>query len=114
MSKEQKGNISEDAIVIFITTSNKEEAGKIANILIEERLAACVNIVERVRSIYRWKGEICDEAESLMVIKTKRGLFDKLSMRVKEVHSYTVPEIIALPIIEGSEEYMNWLITETA
>lgn len=98
-----------ESIVVYITTSGEEEAARIAKILVEERLAACVNILKDARSIYRWQGKIEDEKESLMIIKTRKELFDSLKKRVKEVHSYTVPEIIALPIIEGSEDYMNWL-----
>lgn len=98
-----------DSIVVYITASGEEEAAKIARILVEERLAACVNILKDARSIYRWQGKIEDEKESLMIIKTRKELFDPLVKRVKEVHSYTVPEIISLPIIEGSEDYMKWL-----
>lgn len=98
-----------DSIVVYITASGEEEAVKIARILVEERLAACVNILKDARSIYRWQGKIEDEKESLMIIKTRKELFDPLKKRVKEIHSYTIPEIISLPIIEGSEDYMKWL-----
>ena len=98
-----------DNIVVFITASNEEEAAKIARKLVEERLAGCVNIIKGIRSIYAWQGKIEDEAEVLMIAKTQRNLFDKLSQRVKELHSYTVPEIIAMPVVEGSEDYLKWL-----
>lgn len=96
-------------IVVFVTTSNEEEASKIARALVEKRLAGCVNIVKNIRSIYTWKDNIEDEAETLMIIKTKRELYKQLIYTVKELHSYTVPEVIALPIIEGSEDYLRWL-----
>ncbi len=96
-------------IVVFITASDEEMAAVIARALVEESLAACVNIVRGIRSIYSWQGNIEDETEVLMIAKTKKGLFDKLSQRVKELHSYQTPEIIALPVIAGSPEYIAWL-----
>lgn len=105
-------NISE-YIVVFITASSLEEAKRIGISLIEGKLAACVNIVMQVQSIFRWKGKICDEQEAFMIIKTRSDLFDTLQARVKELHSYEVPEIIALPIIKGSEEYLKWIGGET-
>ena len=100
-------------ITVFITAPNEEEAAKISRTIVEERLAACVNIIGSVRSIYRWQGRIEDESEVLMVVKTKRTLFDRLQGRVKELHSYEVPEIIGLPVIEGSKQYLDWLGQET-
>ena len=96
-------------IVVFITASTEDEAAAIAQTVVGEGLAGCVNIVRGVRSIYRWQGKVEDEQEVLMVVKTGRHRFDALSRRVKELHRYTVPEIIALPVVEGSEEYLNWL-----
>jgi periplasmic divalent cation tolerance protein len=96
-------------IVVFITASDEEEASKIARALVEERLAGCVNIIKDIRSIYSWQGKIEDEKEVFMVVKTQKTLFDSLMKRIKELHSYTVPEIIALPIIQGSEDYLKWL-----
>ncbi len=96
-------------IVVFITAANEDEASKIARALVESKAAGCVNIIRNIRSIYSWQGKIEDEPEVLMVAKTQRSLFDKLSKKVKELHSYTVPEIIAMPIIEGSEDYLKWL-----
>lgn len=98
-----------EAIVVYITTPNEDEAAKIARAIVEERLAGCVNIIKGIRSIYSWQGKIEDDSEALMVVKTQRHLFESLKNRIKELHSYTVPEIVALPIIEGSEDYMNWL-----
>lgn len=98
-----------EALVVYITAPNEEEAAKIAKALVEERLAACVNIVPEIRSIYSWQGKIEDEKEVLMIVKTRLRLFKALQTRVKELHSYTVPEIIAMPIVDGSEEYISWL-----
>lgn len=98
-----------DYIVVFITTPSFEEAKKIANYLVENKTAACVNIVEKVSSTFFWQGNIENYEESLMIIKTKRNLFGKLKEEVKKLHSYSVPEIIAMPIIEGSEDYLNWI-----
>lgn len=98
-----------EAIVVYITAPNEDEATKIARTIVEERLAGCVNIIGGIRSIYSWKGKIEDEPEVLMIVKTRRELFESLSKKVKELHSYTVPEIIALPIIEGSQDYLSWL-----
>ncbi len=96
-------------IVVFITASNEDEASKIARALVEGRLAGCVNIIRNIRSIYSWQGKIEDESEVLMVVKTQQSLFGSLSEKVKELHTYTVPEIIAMPIVEGSEDYLKWL-----
>ncbi|MGE5300565.1 MAG: divalent-cation tolerance protein CutA [Acidobacteriota bacterium] len=100
-------------IIVLITAQKEEEAVEIAKDIVGKKLAACVNIVGGVRSIYRWGGKMEDEEEVLMVVKSRRTLFPDLVKRVKELHRYTVPEIIALPIIEGSEEYLGWLKEET-
>ena len=100
-------------ITVFITAPNEEEASKISRTIVEERLAACVNIIRSVRSIYRWQGRVEDESEVLMIVKTKRTLFVRLQERVKELHSYEIPEIIGLPVIEGSKDYLDWLGQET-
>jgi len=96
-------------IVVLITASKEDEAAKIAQALVSARLAACVNMIRNIRSIYRWQNKIEDEAEVLMIAKTQRHLFKSLAEKVRELHSYKVPEIIAIPIIEGSEDYLNWL-----
>lgn len=98
-----------EPVVIYITAPKEEEAARIARSLVEERLAGCVNIIRGVRSIYSWEGKVEDEAEVLMIAKSRRSLFDQLAKRVKELHSYTVPEIIAVPVTEGSEDYLKWL-----
>jgi periplasmic divalent cation tolerance protein len=98
-----------ESIVVYVTTPSEDEAVKIAKAIVEDKLAGCVNIVKAVRSIYRWQGKIEDDTEALMIIKTKKGLFDQLQKRIKELHSYSVPEIISLPITDGSTDYLNWL-----
>jgi periplasmic divalent cation tolerance protein len=98
-----------DKIVVLITTSSEEEAHKIAESLVNRRKAACVNIVPRVDSLFWWKGKLDSARESLLVVKTKASLFPEIISLVKEIHSYEVPEIIALPIIAGSEDYLKWL-----
>ena len=98
-----------ESIVVLVTCGSEEEALKIARSLVEERLAACVNLFPPVRSIYRWDGKIWDEKEWLLIIKTQQNRFEELEKRVKVLHSYSVPEIIGLPIIEGASSYLEWL-----
>ncbi len=99
-----------DHIVVFVTCSTATEADRIAHALVEQRLAACVNVHEaRVRSTYRWQGKVETAGEHLLVIKTARRLFSRLEAAIKRLHSYQVPEIIALPIVLGSRSYLDWL-----
>ncbi len=98
-----------DAIVIYITVSDENEAVNISKTLVDERLAGCINIVKGIRSIYKWEGKIEDEPEVLLILKSRHHLFKRLKNRVKELHSYSVPEIIALPVIGGSDDYLRWL-----
>ena len=98
-----------NVIVILTTCASEEEAVKIAKALVENCLAACINIVSPVRSIYRWQGKICDEKEWLLIIKTGRERFEELESKIKSLHSYSVPEIICLPVLEGSLAYLEWL-----
>jgi periplasmic divalent cation tolerance protein len=102
-------------VVVLVTCGTEEEALKIARAVVEEGLAACANLISPVRSIYRWEGKICDEREWLLVIKTQQGRFKQLEEKVKTLHSYSVPEIISLPILEGSSSYLEWVrnMTET-
>lgn len=108
-----KENIQTEEIVVFITAPSEDLAVTIARALVETRLAACANLIKGVRSIYKWQDKIEDDAEVLMIIKTRRELFDPLRAKVKELHSYEVPEIIALPIIAGSDDYLKWLRDST-
>ena len=96
-------------IVVLVTASSKEEADKIAQGLLEEKLAACVNIVEGMESRFWWQGKIDSAKEFLLIIKTRKTLFNKLAKKVQSLHSYTVPEIIAIPIISGSKAYLDWI-----
>lgn len=106
--------MTNDFCVVFVTVGRPDEAERIASALVEEKVAACCNLLPAVQSVYRWKGKICRDAETMMIIKTRRANFEKLRARVKELHSYEVPEIIALPIVEGHMPYMDWLRDETA
>jgi len=101
-------------LVVLITASSYEEARKIAAALVSQRTAACVNIVPKVNSLFRWKGKIEDAEESLLVVKTRAKLFLEVVTAVKAIHSYKVPEIIALPIVEGNPDYLKWIEEETA
>lgn len=101
-------------IVVLVTAASQEEASQIAGQLVEEKLAACANIIPGVRSIFSWRGEICDESEVLLIIKTTRKNLSLLVEMVEEIHSYEVPEIIALPIVGGSEAYLSWLNEEVS
>src|SRR4030042_6816921 len=98
-----------ESIVVLVTCGSEEEALKIAHSLVEERLAACVNLISPVRSIYRWEGKIWDEKEWILFIKTQKERFEELERKVKSLTSYSVPEIIGLPIVEGSAPYLKWL-----
>lgn len=99
--------------VVLVTAPDESVAQTIAHALVEESLAACVNIVRGMRSIYRWQGKVEDEPEVLMIIKTRQELFEQIVSRVKALHPYSVPECIALPIVAGSEAYLGWLALGT-
>jgi len=98
-----------EPLVVLITAGSQEEAERIAQSLVAEMLAACVNVVPGVTSIYRWEGEVQRDQEWLLVAKSRRDVLDRLIERVQEIHSYDVPEIIALPLAGGSEPYLRWL-----
>ena len=95
--------------LVLVTAGSEEEAAKIARTLVEERLAACANIVPQIRSIYRWEGKVEDGAEALLLIKTSETSLSALENRVRELHSYDVPEVIALKLDQGSAPYLDWL-----
>lgn len=101
-------------VIVLMTTKNETEAVLIAQSLVNKRLAACCNILKGARSIYRWQGKLVDEKETLMVVKTRRTLLRSLSKEVKRLHSYDTPEIIALPIVDGSPAYLDWLAQGTS
>ena len=98
-----------DRIIVLITAGSEAEAHKIAELLVNRRKAACVNIVPRVDSLFWWEGKLDSARESLLLVKTKASLFPEIVELVKRTHSYEVPEIIALPVIAGSEDYLKWL-----
>ena len=110
-----RGSVVKDSkhVVVFITTPNNDEADKIADVLVGQRKAACVNIVPQVRSRFWWQGKIESEEEALLVVKTRAALLDEVIALVKANHSYEVPEVIALPIAGGNEDYLNWLEEDT-
>ena len=99
----------DDVVVVLVTAGSEEEATRIANALVGERLAACVNLVSPVRSIYRWQGAVEDAAEWLLVVKARAADFPALDARVRALHSYEVPEVLALPVYGGSADYLRWL-----
>ena len=101
-----------DHIVVLITAGDSEEAGRIARGLLEQRLAACVNVVAGVDSRFWWRGKLDEAKESLLIVKTKGRLLPEIVASVKKLHSYEVPEIIALPVIGGSREYLDWIDRE--
>ncbi len=98
-----------DKIVVMVTGGSMRECKRIARHLLEKRLIACANVVPVVRSLYHWKGKIADEKECVMILKSSRDLFPALQAEVEKLHSYHVPEVIALPIIDGSANYLTWL-----
>lgn len=100
-------------IVTFITASNMKEADKIADALVKKRLAACVNIINNVRSVFHWKGRIESSGEVLLIAKSAGRNFNKIVKEVKRLHSYECPEVIALPISAGNEDYLKWIKKET-
>ena len=100
-------------LAIFVTASTEQEGVNIGRTLVEEGLAACANIVPHIRSVYRWKGKIWDEQEILIIIKSRLELFEKVRNRVRELHSYEVPEITAVKLTHGDETYLQWIAEVT-
>jgi periplasmic divalent cation tolerance protein len=98
-----------DFIIAYITTKDRDQALAIGRALVEERLAACVNVIGGMTSIYRWDGEICTDDEAVLIAKTSACKFGALSARVKQLHTYTCPCVVSIPITGGSEEYLCWL-----
>lgn len=98
---------------VYITAKDKEEARKIGKELVASSLAACVNIIDNMNSIYRWEGEIQDDNEAVLIAKTKESLVDELIEKVKSLHSYSCPCVISLPVLKGNKDYLSWLAKET-
>jgi len=101
-----------DKIVVLTTCESADEASQIARVLIEKKIAACVNIMPGVKSVYRWKENIEEASEILLIIKSRRDLFDAIRTEIARIHTYELPELIALPIVDGSETYLAWLDRE--
>ena len=102
-----------DIIVIYCTVPDKKVAKEITRVLLKHKLAACVSMIENVKSVFSWDGEVCEEKEILLIIKTRRTNYGKIKLFIEEVHPYNVPEVIALPIVDCSEDYLKWLVKET-
>jgi periplasmic divalent cation tolerance protein len=98
-----------DKIVVLSTCATEEEGAKLAGALVEARVAACVTMVPGARSVYRWQGSVESAAECLLIIKSSRELFEPLRLVLEKAHAYDVPEVLAIPVVEGSANYMNWL-----
>lgn len=103
-----------DVVVVLVTASSEEEAARIGRTLVEERLIACANLVGPIRSIYRWQDAVEDAAEHLLVMKARRTDVDRITARVTALHSYDVPEVLALPVSSGAAGYLAWLLESTA
>jgi periplasmic divalent cation tolerance protein len=101
--------MDDDPIVVFMTAANGEEATRLADMLVGSHLAACVQILPEMESVYRWQGKIERQAEVLLIAKTTRSKFDDLEREVRALHSYDTPEIVAVPILTGSAPYLEWL-----
>ena len=104
----------DDARVVLMTAPDQEVAQRIARTLVEERLAACVNLIPGVRSIYRWQGSVEDDAEILLLAKTGRARCAALAARVQALHPYELPEIVVLPVDGGSQRYLDWIVSESS
>jgi len=105
--------MQDEYLLVLTTCSSEEEAGKIATALVSEKAAACCNIIGGIRSLYFWLGKLEDDKEVLLLIKTTSALFSRLREIIAKLHSYDVPEIIAIPIVEGSESYLKWISEQT-
>ncbi len=102
-----------DPIVVLITASSDEEAARIAQAVVAEHLAACVNIISGVHSVFFWEAKTQNAQESLLICKSRQPLLQRLIDRVKSLHSYSIPEIIALPVVAGSQDYLAWISEST-
>jgi periplasmic divalent cation tolerance protein len=102
-----------DQLFVYVTASSEEEADRLGTALVEERLAACVNILPGVRSRYWWEGKLVRDTEAVLIAKTRRALFKPLMERVKALHSYRCPCVVALPIEDGNPAYLGWIDAET-
>jgi periplasmic divalent cation tolerance protein len=104
---------SDEVLVVLCSVPDAETGARIGRALVEERLAACVNVLPAMRSIYTWQGAVSDEAEALCMVKTRRALYPALRARIEALHSYQVPEILALPVTDGNAAYLSWVLQGT-
>lgn len=102
-----------ETLVVLVTTTSPDQAAAIARAVVEERLAACGNVLPQLRSIYRWEGAVREDAETLLLLKTTRGRFEALRARVVALHPYEVPEVIAVPVARGHAAYLDWVKAST-
>ena len=102
-----------DLVFAYVTAGSRDEAARIGRALVEERLAACVNILPGMTSIYRWQGAVESAEELVVIAKTRAGMLDRLTARVKELHSYEVPCVVGVPVDGGNPDYLRWLADET-
>ena len=105
--------MTREFLILFVTAASEQEAANIGRTLVEEGLAACVNIVPSIRSIYRWEGKIWDESETLIIVKSRADLFERIRSQVRELHSYEVPEITAITLDRGDADYLQWIESVT-
>jgi periplasmic divalent cation tolerance protein len=99
--------------MIYVTTSSREEALRIGRAVVADRLAACANVLPGITSVYRWQGEVQEEGETALILKTRSDLVERLTARVKELHSYDCPCVVALPIAGGNPDFLQWIAEET-
>ncbi|HKB77486.1 MAG TPA: divalent-cation tolerance protein CutA [Myxococcales bacterium] len=102
-----------DALLVFTTLPSADKAAELAKLVVEERLAACANLLPAIRSIYRWQGKLQDENEVLLLLKTRAEHLERLKLRILELHPYEVPEVLAVPVEAGYQPYLEWLAGET-
>ncbi len=102
-----------DAVLLYVTAGDAEEAARIGRTLVEEKLVACVNVLGQIRSIYRWQDEVQDDGEVALLAKTRASLVAQVSERIKALHSYDVPCVVALPIVDGNAAFLDWIAGET-
>ena len=101
-------------LFVYITAKDKAQARMIGKTLIKEKLAACANIIDKMNSFYCWDGKLCDDNEAVLIVKTRAALLEKLTQRVKKIHSYEIPCIVALPVVGGNEQFLDWIAKETS
>jgi periplasmic divalent cation tolerance protein len=106
--------VTDEVRVVFVTAPDPDTAAVIGRTLVEERLIACANIVPGIRSIYRWEGQVADDPEVLLVLKTRASRCAAVAARVKALHPYALPEVVALPVVDGSEAYLDWVLAESS